>query len=106
MALPWYAFTTLDGEHWAVVVRSTVDEDQRAFTARAQHIIFAIGSRGPTGLWPALDKHLRVVPLAATMKEPYWRYRDTPFDEAWLRTQYGTMVARTYNLNPERWDLG
>lgn len=105
MALPLYAFTTLNGQEWAVVARSTVDEDHRAFTARAQQIIIAIASRGPSGLWPALDKHLQVVPLATAMKEPYWRYRNTPFDEAWLQSQYAAMVSRTYNLNPQGWDL-
>lgn len=95
MALPLYAFTTLDGREWALVARSAVGEGQKGLESRAQLVIFATASGGPSEVWIALDKNLKVVPLTTAMKEPYWQYRDILFDSAWLQAQYAKAVRRT-----------
>ena len=88
MAAPLYAFTSVDGQEWALVAASIEGEDRPALQSRANDLLFDIANVAPPAVWNSLVRHLQVAPHATAMKQPYWEYRDTGFTLGWLQAQY------------------
>lgn len=91
MAPRIYAFTSFNGQDYALVDQSRENETRQALEERAKEILFAVASGMMTAdgkiILYILEDHLRVVTHATAAQEPYCAALDTPLSGDWVQAQ-------------------